>query len=81
MTVEDIWRKDTSRPRGTLAGVIHQVSSSGSEAERIRWVHPVYPISVALRWRPLCATRVCGPLLSAWDEKKGPADSQGARDA
>ena len=81
MTVADIWRQDTSRPRGTLAGVIHQVSSSGSEAQRIRWVHPVYPISVALHRRPLGATRVCGPLLGAWDQKKGPVDSQGARDA
>ena len=81
MKVEDIWRKDTNRPRGTLAGVIHQVTSGGFEAEYIRWVQLVYPISVALHWRPLGATRVCGSLLGTWDEKKGPADCQGARDS
>ena len=81
MTVEDIWRKDTNRPRGTLAVVIHQVTSGGFEAEHIRWVHPVYPLLVALHRRPLGATRVSGSLLGAWDEKNRPADCQGARDS
>ena len=38
MTVENIWRKDTSRPRGPPRVVILQVSSGGSGEEYIRWV-------------------------------------------
>ena len=41
MTVENIWRKDTSRPRGTPRVVILQISSGGSGAEHIQWVHLV----------------------------------------
>ena len=38
MTVENIWREDTSRPRGPPRVVILQVSSGRSGAEHIRWV-------------------------------------------
>ena len=41
MTVQNIWRKDTSRPRDTPRVVILQVFSGGSEAEHIGWVHQV----------------------------------------
>ena len=81
MTVEDIWRKDNSRPRGTPRGVILQVSSGGSGAEHIRWAHLVYHSWVWLHQRPPGVTRRCGPLLGVWDEQNCPADSQGGREA
>ena len=82
MMVEDICGRDTSRLRGALpAWVIRQVSSGGSGAQHILWVHRLYPTSVGLHQRPPGATRVREPLLGAGDEKKGPADSKGAQDA